>query len=106
MLALLVLVLADNQDPFILSGVSVSDSSGSVPLRREISELQAEGGAQWFVETPFHILPHEAQVDAELYKGMCISEPSRLCKTKATLIPCLTFRYLVSSKNDEADVGR
>jgi hypothetical protein len=50
--ALLVLVLADHPSPFNISGVSVSANSGGVPLRREITELQAEGGAQWFVKAP------------------------------------------------------
>lgn len=48
---LAVLVLADRQEPYILSGVPIASSSTGVPLRKEISELQAQGGAQWLVHT-------------------------------------------------------
>ncbi|PWI69456.1 hypothetical protein PCL_01103 [Purpureocillium lilacinum] len=35
------------QDPYAITGVSVSDPENGVPLRRNINELQAAGGAQW-----------------------------------------------------------
>lgn len=36
------------QDPYAITGVSVSDPENGVPLRRNINELQAAGGAQWY----------------------------------------------------------
>ncbi|UNI23818.1 Tyrosinase [Purpureocillium takamizusanense] len=35
------------QDPYPITGVPVSDPGNGVPLRRNINELQAAGGAQW-----------------------------------------------------------
>ncbi|KAJ6445260.1 endonuclease/exonuclease/phosphatase family [Purpureocillium lavendulum] len=45
--ALAIAPLGLAQDPYPVTGVPVSDSKNGVPLRRNINDLQAAGGAQW-----------------------------------------------------------
>lgn len=41
------LVLA--QKPYAITGVAVDSRAEGMPLRKDINELQAQGGAQWYV---------------------------------------------------------
>lgn len=47
MLGAVPLVLA--QEPYAVTGVQVDSRAGGVPLRMDINELEAQGGAQWYV---------------------------------------------------------
>lgn len=40
--------LVSAQDPYTITGFSISEGS-AVPLRQNINELQSAGGAQWYV---------------------------------------------------------
>lgn len=46
MLGAVPLVLA--QQPYAITGVAVDPRAGGVPLRQDIDQLQAQGGAQWY----------------------------------------------------------
>lgn len=97
------LVVAVHQEPYILTGASVSSRSGSVPLRREISELRAEGGAQWFVYYHPSVLAMRVWLTLKTNPGMYISDLSRRCRTKLTRILYRISKYWVRVASTNAN---